>query len=74
MSPWLWLLVPVVVTTVAWCVVTWRQRPRGPGEPLDTVTKHLEFRRALSDGSPPPQPRQGVVLRTGGDAKPVSGG
>jgi hypothetical protein len=48
MSPWLWLLFPVMLTGLAWVWATWRGRPRGPGDPLDTVQEHERFRAALA--------------------------
>ena len=48
MSPWLWLIFPVVLTGLAWVWETWRSRPRGPGDPLDTVLEHQRFRAALA--------------------------
>ncbi|MEP6697542.1 MAG: hypothetical protein ABJA34_11790 [Pseudonocardiales bacterium] len=51
MSPLVWTLAPLVVTLLAILWVSWRARPRGPGDPMDTVEEHARFRAALARGS-----------------------
>jgi len=53
MSPLVWTLAPVVVTLVAIGWVSWRSRPRGPGDPIDTIEQHARFRAALARGARP---------------------
>lgn len=65
MSPWLWLLLPVLVTAASWLVVTWRGRPRGPGEPVETITEHERFRAALAAGAAPAREAHAVTVQPG---------
>lgn len=48
MSPLVWTAAPLVVTVLAAVWVSWRARPRRPGDPIDTVEEHARFRAALA--------------------------
>ncbi len=54
MSPLVWTMTPVVVTLIAIAWVSWRSRPRGPGDPFETVEQHRRFRAALARELPRP--------------------
>jgi len=48
MSPLVWTLAPLLVTLFAIAWVSWRARPRQPGDAIDTVEEHQRFRAALA--------------------------
>jgi hypothetical protein len=47
MSPLAWLAIPLVALLAAMGWAAWAGRPRGPGDPLDSVEAHHRFVRAL---------------------------
>jgi len=61
MSPLVWTAAPLVVTLLAAAVVSWRARPRRPGDPLDTVEEHARFRAALARCARPGQTPGGLA-------------
>ncbi|HEX6754675.1 MAG TPA: hypothetical protein VF109_01895 [Mycobacteriales bacterium] len=58
MSPVVWLLIPLVALVAAVAAATWMGRPRGPGDPVDSVEAHHRFVQALERSRrEPPEPR-----------------
>lgn len=53
MSPLVWTLAPLLVTLLAIGWVSWRARPRQPGDAIDTIEEHQRFRAALARPTPP---------------------
>ena len=47
MSPLTWLAIPLVALIVAVVWASWVARPRGPGDPVDSVAAHHRFVEAL---------------------------
>ena len=47
MSPLVWLAMPLAALIVAVLWASWVARPRGPGDPVDSVAAHHRFVEAL---------------------------
>lgn len=43
-----WTAAPILVTLLATGWLSWRARPRRPGDAIDTVEEHARFRAALA--------------------------
>lgn len=60
MTPLVWTLAPLLVTLLAIVWVSWRSRPRRPGDPNDTIEEHQRFRAALARRVPQDRGQHGT--------------
>ena len=56
MTPLVWLAIPLVALLAAIGWAAWAGRPRGPGDPVDSVEAHHRFVAALEKSRHEPLP------------------